>query len=114
MTGARAVVDILRAAGVVRESEGQLVAGGGIKQPLQSAETSVSLSATGGVPSENLNVGVATVPVPSQSSGALLRIELRIDAKPSELDGLGEKIRKLLRDIGKPEEPNDDTSTNNP
>ena len=33
MTGARAVVDILRAAGVVRESEGQLVAGGGIRTP---------------------------------------------------------------------------------
>ena len=112
MTGARAVVDILRAAGVVRESEGQLVAGGRVKQPLQSAETSVSLSATRGAPSDNTTIGVASVPVPSHNSDALLRIELRIDAKPSELDGLGEKIRKLIQDIEKPEERNNDPSTN--
>jgi len=32
-----------------------------------------------------------------------VKIELRIDAKPSELDGLGEKLRKLLDDIKAPQ-----------
>jgi hypothetical protein len=32
-------------------------------------------------------------------TGATVRIDLRIDAKPSELEGLGVKIRRLLDEI---------------
>lgn len=96
MTGARAVVDILRAAGVIREVDGQLVAGEPIGpempetpdvrdrptmiKPLVSSET------------------ISPLAVPS-ATGVSLIIQIRIDAKPGELEGLGGKIKALLREI---------------
>lgn len=102
MTGARAVVDILRAAGVVRENEGQLTS---TERKLQTIEATLQ------VPLEPVVAEAAgqttTLRIPRTVAGSTsvaLHIELRIDAKPSELDELGEKIRKLLRELNKPGE----------
>jgi hypothetical protein len=103
MTGARAVIDILRAAGVVREHEGQLVARESETEVRQKEVTQPSLGSPEGVATSNLATGSFTIPV-AQSSGISLHIELRIDAKPSELDGLGPKIRKLLSELNSTED----------
>jgi hypothetical protein len=102
MTGARAVVDILRAAGVVREKEGQLTSTETIPQTIEATLhvplEPVIVAATGHSTARSAPRAIA------ESTGVTLHIELRIDAKPSELDGLGEKIQQLLRELKKPGE----------
>ncbi|MEX0801815.1 MAG: hypothetical protein WD688_00580 [Candidatus Binatia bacterium] len=101
MTGARAVVDILRASGVVRENEGQLVSTETSPQPIE-ATLNVALEPIGIAPTGH--AAGRSIARAIGDTGVTLHIELRIDAKPSELDGLGEKIKKLLRDLKKTEE----------
>jgi len=43
----------------------------------------------------------------------LLRIDLRIDAKPDELDGLGRRIRDLVKDLKAQDESLADTNEQN-
>jgi hypothetical protein len=107
MTGARAVVDILRAAGVVREQDGQLVA----SEISGSSQGSGEGSYLPEVPLQPL-AAVTQVAVPATivpTRGTSLHIELRIDAKPSELDGLGRRICKLLQELSGEREPGSNT-----
>jgi hypothetical protein len=108
MTGARAVMDVLRAAGVVREHEGQLISTEIVTDDVKRIEQG-SLQIV--VPTGRLTtqIGVPRGAV-AQTTGVSLHVELRIDAKPSELDGLGEKIQQLLRELNKPSE--DDGANN--
>ncbi len=112
MTGARAVVDILRAAGVVRENEGQLISTEPTRAPIEvttheSVMASDMATATVTTPrSESTTLSLPPRAI-AGSTSVTLHIELRIDVKSSELDGLGEKIRQLLRELKKPEEDDD-------
>ena len=103
MTGARAVVDMLLAAGVVREHDGQLVYSAGTTTP-EIPPPPVLPETPTLPPSSQIVSGLPA----AHASGATLHIELRIDAKPSELDGLGEKIQKLLRELKNPAQSGDD------
>lgn len=96
MTGARAVVDILRAAGVVREVNGQLVADEPIG-PVMPQAPDVRDQPTAIKPLVSKEI-VYPGGAPS-ATGISLAIQLRIDAKPGELKGLGIKIKALLREI---------------
>ena len=112
MTGARAVVDILRAAGVVRENEGQLISTEPTRPPIEvttheSVTASDMATATLTAPPSQPNALSIAPRAIAGSTGVTLHIELRIDVKSSELDGLGEKIRQLLRELRKPEEDDD-------
>lgn len=96
MTGARAVIDILRAAGVVREENGQLVAG----EPLESpAKEVIDASVERATVKPVLSSEIGHLLTGALPTGLALTIQLRINAKPDELEGLGAKIRALLRDI---------------
>lgn len=108
MTGARAVVDMLRAAGVIREHDGQLVASEGsfsAEEATQISERPSSIQ-----PTSTPIRQVIAPPSLGQASGASLHIELRIEAKPSELDGLGDKIQKLLLELSSPAQDDDDNA----
>ena len=101
MTGARAVIDILRSSGLVREEGDKIVPG----EPISIVKT----------PEETVSVPVSTAPPSLHREEILLRdfarsagkinlnIELRIDAKPSELEGLGAKLKDLLRSLSEVE-----------
>ena len=107
MTGARAVVDILRAAGVVRENEGQLISTESGPPPVEATlQVPLEPVVTADQPT-TLRISRAI----AGDRGITLHIELRIDAKPSELDGLGEKIRQLVRELKKPEEHDGDNNS---
>jgi hypothetical protein len=95
-TGARTVINILRAAGVVKEQDGQLVYSG-LESEGEEAEPSITSVAVARA-KEKLH---ATYPIAVAQfpNGATVQISVRIDAKPSELEGLGTKIRTLLREI---------------
>jgi len=101
MTGARAVIDILRASGLVKEEGDQI---------LPTAETAPPSGPEGDlVPQQTepqigqlspLHITSRTLPsLAPKPAGLSLHIEVRIDVKPSELDGLGEKLKALIESI---------------
>jgi hypothetical protein len=85
MTGARTVIDILRAAGaVVEEKDGQLVLGESRSEGLSRQPDQEAPAKERGRESTQVNV----TPFPAQAStGVVVTINVRIDAKPSELEG---------------------------
>jgi len=109
MTGARAVIDMLCAAGVVREDEGQLVAS--TSHIRSDEDVQISLDSRASPPTSNSVIQTTIPQAIARSTGASLHIELRIDAKPSELDGLGEKIHQLLLELNNPDQSGQDDRT---
>ena len=93
MTGARAVIDILRAAGLVEEKDGFL---GPTMAPERELEPPTA--ATPHVPSPSQPLPTSVPAGGALSPGISVHIELRIEAKPSELEGLGSKLRKILEE----------------
>ncbi len=101
MTGAKAIIDILLSAGLLREKDGQLVA-----NEKTDEQKRVSTNAEPSSDTQVTTLPIATLPVQtvvfSDSGKAIninLNIEIRIDAKPNELEGLGSKLRKILEDF---------------
>lgn len=94
MTGARAVIDILRASGLVEESDGKLT----------STETpEASDIPSFGKPTITVRPPRVSRPLATSfdgevpSSAPSVRIEVRIDAKPSELDDLAPRLKRFLK-----------------
>ena len=94
MTGARAVIDILRSSGLIREEEDKIVPG----EPISIRKT----------PEETVSIPLTppTSPPQLRQSNINLNIELRIDVKPSELEGLAEKLKDLLKSLSEIHEEN--------
>lgn len=90
MTGSRTVIDILRNSGLVKEQDDRIV-------PEEIVPEEEAVSAEEGKPVVSTE-RVAAVAV-STPPGVSLRIEVRIDAKPSELAGLGEKLKVLIETL---------------
>ena len=112
MTGTRTVIDVMMLAGVLREIDGKLQVGaiepGGSPTPPSSEDVESSR--------QERVVGSVLVPSSShapsgfprsrfasheQGSEVTIRIEVRIQCTPAEVDGLGVKLRELLDDIAK-------------
>lgn len=106
-TGARAVIDILLAAGVVREQDGQLVASEG-NTPTEGTTKFSPESSTACTPV----LQTIEKPYGGEAKGASLHIELRIEVKPSELDGLGVKITQLLEELNRSFQAGDEEDAN--
>lgn len=94
--GSGAIIEILKAADLLRDDDGRLVA-----TPVLSESTRSNVS-----PLETTS-NAATAEVREnhmthsnkKSQEIQIRIDVRIDCKPSELDGLGEKLRDVLKTI---------------
>lgn len=103
MAGAAAVVEIMRAAGVLREEGGKLVAADDLSStsesaPPDSGAAQVALPAPVSVAASRPDLPTMAVPVPS---GAFVNIQLQIQVQcaPADLDSLGEKLRALIESI---------------
>lgn len=94
MTGANAVIDVLRAAGLVKEEDGRITATELPEQPPTDAEE---------WPSEPglRSSGIALPPTVLQPPGGSVsvHIEIRVEVKPGELEGLGAKLRKVVEEF---------------
>ncbi len=101
LTGAGTVVDVLKVAGVLREEGGNLVAAPETSQQTEIVEQRLVL---GG--SMHQDVAPSNVILsPRASSGVSLSIEVRVQCTPADLDGLGQKLRQVLKDFNHPGEP---------
>ena len=92
---------VLKVAGVLREEGGNLVAAPETSQQTEIVEQRLVL---GG--SMHQDVAPSNVILsPRASSGVSLSIEVRVQCTPADLDGLGQKLRQVLKDFNHPGEP---------
>jgi len=101
-TGARTVVDILTAAGLLKEEGGNLVATTPEPRPIpETVEKSLSIS-------DSMSMGDAVqlqLPPASRFGGVQLNIDVTVQCTPKDLDDLGHKLRKVLQDFNQPLKP---------
>ncbi len=104
LTGAGTVVEILKVAGVLREEGGSLVAAPETSQPTEIVDQNLTVNAT--PYQDSASSAITLLPSISRSpSGVSLSIEVRIQCTPADLDGLGQKLRQVLKDFNQPDEP---------
>ncbi len=95
MTGARTVIDILRASGLISEKDGKLTSAEALSE--NASKFAESEKVVNGKPTQE----TVTAVIPHDQAfkdgkKVSLHIELRIEAKPDELDNLGPKLKNLL------------------
>ncbi len=103
MAGAGAVVDILKAAGVVKEEDGKLVA----TEPPTDSDITTYQVRIGDVASAHDTLQHQTRETVPATETLLLRtptglaitIQIQIQCSPADIEGLGEKIRVLIKEI---------------
>ncbi len=97
MAGAGSLIDALRVAGVLVEEDGKVLAaqvGAPPKTPTAVGEpTTPESGATART--------VVTAPnmLPGSVAAVAIQVQVRVDCKPSELEGLGEKLNALLETL---------------
>ena len=98
MTGARAVVDIFKASGLVEEKDDRIIPTG--KAAVSVGEAANEEKAKKDVEKETADLKEQRIDISGLGKGPVsLNIQVRIEAKPSELDGLGQKLRDLIDSI---------------
>lgn len=115
MTGARTVVDILRGAEVLQESEGKFVEGSGASTELkltnqkQSGEPSPAEFAQPRFP-----VATTSFPVGDSASSAsiCINIEVNVSCKFEELSDLGEKLKHVIHSLREPQSSDESPDSN--
>jgi hypothetical protein len=99
-TGARTVVDILTVAGLLKEEGGTLVAGAPEPRPIPET-VAKSLSISDSLPDNVIfEHGMKTS---TRLGGVQLNIDVTVQCTPADLEDLGHKLRKVLKDFNEPE-----------
>lgn len=117
MTGARTIIDILRAAGCIQEADGKIVATDGVSKSVEEASfvsgAVDSASASNQGPTINTDHSEPSkmgAVIQTQNATVSINIELKVECTPSDLDDLGPKLRSILDNISdSAEDHNDDT-----
>ena len=98
-TGARAVVDILLSSGILIQNEDKIIYSG--NQSNNNFEIEESETSTVALIRDQKATDTTKVPVSQNiyGTGISINIDLSIQVKPSELEDLGQKIKRLIKDI---------------
>lgn len=96
MAGAGALIEILRFAGALTEEDGKLVVGDTLRSPEESPESSDS-----GTPSPGHAPRMQSV---EGTAGVSVTVEVSVSATVDELPQLGINLRKLMKELAKPDE----------
>lgn len=90
MTGAKTIVDVLINSGLVKEEDDRI-----IPEKFRKAKK------VGNEREEKVPISIIETPISKLSAptGVTLHIEVRIDAKPGELESLGKKLKDLIKDL---------------
>jgi hypothetical protein len=92
-TGARTTVDILVAAGLLKEEAGNLIVTTPEPPSIpETVEESLSISPTG-------EISRRVSPRSARLGSVHLNIEVRVQCTPADLDNLGAKLQKVLQDF---------------
>jgi hypothetical protein len=93
MTGSRAVIDILRSSGLVKQDGEQILPNQTIKRTSDNAPSAELTEIV------NNPVLIASSNKKTLGDTVVLHIEVRVNVTASELDGLGEKLRELIKAV---------------
>ena len=102
MTGARAVIDILKASNLIIEDGGQI-------QPNTAVTEATPTKVETELPGASVVISPPIAPTSAKSTFSI-QIQVTISATPSELDGLAQKLKALLRTLNTPDQPEDSNS----
>jgi hypothetical protein len=103
MTGARTVIDILRAAELIKEVDGKYIADQNqsvVPEPILTRE--IPLAPTADITTQRSVATVVSSALPAVQSGAVIRIQININCTAAELPGLGQHIKKLMDELSSP------------
>lgn len=101
-TGARTVVDILTVAGLLKDEGGTLIALAPEPRPIpETVEQSLSISDSMSMSDSTLVQG--SFARSTRVGGVQLNIDVTVQCTPADLDELGHKLRKVLKDFNEPE-----------
>ena len=89
LTGARTVVDILKSSSLIQEKDGAITIGKGLSSFTNKDEQD----------EQQKNEEISEDTPLNYSKLVNLNIELKISANPNELDGLGDKIKNLIKSL---------------
>lgn len=108
MVGAKTIIDILRAAGFIADTDGKYtVINTGFEQ--KSIETRTDISMSGEHSVLNIVQNPPTkIGVPNLETDLGISIQIQIQCSANELDGLGVKLKKLLREISSSQDQQDE------
>lgn len=102
MTGAKTLIDILRASELVKENDGKYV----VVKPIEVDESSQPHQMTKSTEAVTTNPSQISVPVAVSSavvekSGAVVKININVSVECTveELDGLGDKIKNIIKQV---------------
>lgn len=104
-TGAKAVIDILKASGLVIQDGDRILPAKKESLPLNKSVSKVESSMSPA--SASVESRPVTISASSYAPGVNINIEIQVQAKVDELDNLGAKLSKLLSDLSKPGPTND-------
>lgn len=108
-TGARTVVDILSAAGLLKDDGGTLIATTPEPRPIpETVEKSLSISDSLTAADSSLVQG--SFARSTRIGGVQLNIDVTVQCTPNDLDDLGHKLRKVLQDFNEPDKKPEPTS----
>ncbi len=105
-TGARAVVEILTAAGLLKEESGTLISTIPEPRPIQETvgESLSIVDPAAGTGSFIHGSLTRSTSVRTSSVGTIqLRVDVTVQCTPTDLDDLGRKLRKMIRDFSEAE-----------
>jgi hypothetical protein len=102
MTGARTIIDILRAAELIKEEEGKYISE--YAQNAPSEPTAVAdIQLAPNLAAMRRPAGtVESSALPTVQSGFSMRVQININCTPAEVSGLGIHIKKLMEELSSP------------
>jgi hypothetical protein len=99
MAGAKAIIEILKSAELIIEKDGQLIPSDVSIEAGERLPSEQEISSQLKRSQEQEQTVIEISQVPTDSRNVSVSIQIRLDVKPEELDGLGIKLRKLLDEI---------------
>jgi hypothetical protein len=96
MTGARTVIDILRASGLISEKDGKLTSSEALPESASKFDEGEKVF-NGKSPQKTVTTAIPHNHILKAGNKVSFHIELRIEAKPDELDDLGPKLKNFLK-----------------
>jgi len=99
MAGAKAIIEILKSAELIIEKDGQLIPSDVSIEAGERLPSEQEISSQLKRSQEQEQTVVEISQVPTDSRNVSVSIQIRLDIKPEELDGLGIRVKKLLDEI---------------
>ncbi len=99
MAGAKAIIDILKRAELIIEKDGQLIPSDEASEIFEPIQPDQEQTAKPIVEEQQNRIQLNQVQVPTTSGNVSISVQINLEVKAEELDGLGLKVRKLLEEL---------------